>query len=72
MNTSQNSFAQNPEQTTSKNIHDLHTAFAELCFSYGLAHQGESHAYLGLMQSHCMELAAIAGELQALTVGGAV
>ncbi|MGZ8262076.1 MAG: hypothetical protein ACXWTU_03830 [Methylotenera sp.] len=71
MNTSQNNSAQNSEQTNPKTINDLHTEFAELCFSYGLACQGESGGYLGLMQLHCEELAAIAGELKAQIVGGA-
>jgi hypothetical protein len=71
MNTSQNNSAQNSEQTTPKTISDLHTEFAELCFCYGLSCQGESGGYLGLMQLHCGELAAIAGELQAQIAGGA-
>jgi len=71
MNTSQNKSAQNSEQTNPKTINDLHAEFAELCFCYGLACQGESGGYLGLMQFHCGELAAIAGELQTQIVGGA-
>jgi hypothetical protein len=71
MNTSQNKSAQNSEQTNPKTIHDLHTTFAELCFCYGLACQGETGGYLGLMQLHCEELSAIAGELKAQIVVGA-
>ncbi|MGZ8236545.1 MAG: hypothetical protein ACXW00_00795 [Methylobacter sp.] len=70
MNTPQNNSAQNPEQPTPRTISDLHAEFAELCFCYGLACQGESGGYLGLMQFHCGELAAIAGELKAQIVGG--
>jgi hypothetical protein len=70
MNTSQK-LAQNSEQTHPKTINDLHAEFAELCFCYGLACQGETGGYLGLMQLHCRELAAIAGELKAQIDGGA-
>jgi len=59
------------EQIQPKTINDLHHAFAELCFSYSLACQGESSGYLGLIQLHCEELAAIAVELKAQIVGGA-
>lgn len=71
MNTSQNNSAQNSEQTTPRTIRDLHAKFAELCFCYGVATQGESGTYLGLMQFQCEELAAIAGELKARAAGGA-
>ncbi len=69
MNTSQNQSAQNSEQTNPKTITDLHAAFAELAFSYGMTCRGESNSAMALsdlsiLQADCALLASVAQALK--------
>lgn len=73
---SQNKSAQNSEQTNPKTINNLHQAFAELAFSYGMACRTESSAVmavsdLAILQADCALLANVAQELKTQIIGGA-
>ncbi len=53
------------EQAQPKTINDLHKAFAELSFSYGMVCRDEQHlASLAILQADCALLASVAQELK--------
>lgn len=64
------------EQNQPKTINDLHRAFAELAFSYGMTCRGEYHnvkavADLAVLQADCALLASVAQALKTQIGGGA-
>ncbi|MGZ4980389.1 MAG: hypothetical protein ACXWE4_03795 [Methylobacter sp.] len=70
MNTSQNNSAQNSEQNQPLTINDLHQAFAELAFSYGMASRKDDGAALICLEGDCEKLVIISQALRLQAKGG--
>ncbi|MGZ4954294.1 MAG: hypothetical protein ACXV8Q_04205 [Methylobacter sp.] len=70
MNTSQDKSAQNSEQTTTKTINDLHQAFAELAFSYGMVNRCTDGASLVCLEGDCEKLVMISQAMRLQAKGG--
>lgn len=65
MNTSQNTCAQHSEPNPQPNtIHDLHQAFAEIAFSYGMTGRDLSFASLLLLERDCRKLFVLARSMR--------
>lgn len=70
MNTSQNKSAQNSEQPNPKTINDLHQAFAELAFSYGMVTKDPVGSSLVCLEMDCEKLVMIAQAMRLQAKGG--
>ncbi len=64
MNKSQNKSAQNPSIAAPKTITNLHLAFAELAFSWGMVGRFPDGASLVCLEMDCKKLAAMSKELR--------
>jgi hypothetical protein len=64
MNMSQDNSAQNSEQLTPKTIHDLHQAFANIAFSYGMTGRDLSFSSLMLLERDCRKLFVLARSMR--------